>query len=451
MAPERDHLFLSYAVEDTPLLGWLALRLTAAGYRVWSDRLKLLGGEPYPLDIDYAIKERSFRVLALMSRHSVSKPNPVKERTLALNLAKARNQPDFLIPLNVDGLRPHELDWMTSDLTFIPFYPSWAVGLAALLEKLESVSTPHDPSAGRVILGNTLAALHAPVRREEKLWTNLLPLRIPAALKRLVLATPDGAWPSDETVAVQRGTVVWTFEEPPSTIHFEEHSDIDWETMSHRERGDDLVNVVRELASRAFERSCTKRGMRLEEDGTVWFPKGMLPGDRIQFRNYRGKRTHVNVVGTRRFRSSTGVQESLHHLAAHFSPRLFQFGGHYVRLQVRAHLTDANERPYSDGKMVVRRRKKVCKSWFNHQWLSRLMAILEWLGSGQQRLPFSSARGAFEVTLAPLALSAAFGISEDADQAGPAADAVEESTADAILDDSAEGEIDDDVEATDEG
>ena len=118
---------------------------------------------------------------------------------------------------------------------------------------------------------------------------------------------------------------------------------------------------------------------------------------------------------------------------------------------IEAHLTDANERPYSDGKMVVRRRKKVCKSWFNHEWLSRLMAILEWLGSGQQRLPFSSATGAFEATLAPITLSAAFGISEDANQAGPAADAVEESVADAIIDDSVEGAIDNDEEVPDEG
>lgn len=34
-----------------------------------------------------------------------------------------------MIPLNVDGLRPRELDWMTNDLTFISFRPSWADGL----------------------------------------------------------------------------------------------------------------------------------------------------------------------------------------------------------------------------------------------------------------------------------------------------------------------------------
>ena len=83
-------LFISYATEDSVLADWLALKLASEGYKVWYDRLKLLGGESYPRDITEAIRERTFRVIALFSRNSISKPNPVKERALALNLAKER-------------------------------------------------------------------------------------------------------------------------------------------------------------------------------------------------------------------------------------------------------------------------------------------------------------------------------------------------------------------------
>ena len=120
-ASVRDHLFISYAGEDWALADWLTRKLTAEGYRVWCDRFELLGGEPYPADIDDAITRRTFRLVALMSRSSVNKPNPRKEPTLAHNLARERGEPDFLIPLNVDGMKPTELDWMTTDLTFIPF------------------------------------------------------------------------------------------------------------------------------------------------------------------------------------------------------------------------------------------------------------------------------------------------------------------------------------------
>ena len=77
------HLFISYASEDVAFSDWLALKLVAEGYEVWYDRMKLLGGEPYPTDIDSAIKNQSFRVLGLVSGYSVSKPNPVKGMTFA--------------------------------------------------------------------------------------------------------------------------------------------------------------------------------------------------------------------------------------------------------------------------------------------------------------------------------------------------------------------------------
>ncbi len=82
-----DHLFISYATEDAALADWLTLKLTAQGYKVWCDRFKLLGGERFPRDIDIAIKEKTFRLLSLISRDSLAKENPTKERTLALSIA----------------------------------------------------------------------------------------------------------------------------------------------------------------------------------------------------------------------------------------------------------------------------------------------------------------------------------------------------------------------------
>src|SRR5438552_7355665 len=119
---QRDHLYVNYASEDGIFAEWLTLRLTAEGYKVWCDKTKLLGGESYPTNIDNALKESTFRVLALMSKNSNQKPNPLKERTTALRISQERGIEDFVIPLNVDGISPSELNWMVSDLTFIPFF-----------------------------------------------------------------------------------------------------------------------------------------------------------------------------------------------------------------------------------------------------------------------------------------------------------------------------------------
>ena len=170
---EREHLFISYASEDGAFAEWLTLKLTAEGYRVWCDRVKLLGGESYPRDIDTAIKERTFRVLAVLSHNSISKPNPVKERTLALGISRARNI-DFIIPLNIDGLKDSELDWMTSDLTYIPFCKNWSLGLNQLLKKLSTIYAPKSLKDGRMLVQSLCSQNTTVIKKQETIVTNLL-------------------------------------------------------------------------------------------------------------------------------------------------------------------------------------------------------------------------------------------------------------------------------------
>src|SRR3990172_7043575 len=148
-----DHLFISYATEDFALAEWLTLKLTAAGYKVWCDRFQLLGGERFPRDIDRAIKNDTFRLLALISKASIDKENPTKERTLALSIGRERKV-DFLIPLKVEPLSATDLNWMISDITYIPFDQGWAPGLAQLFKKLDNISAPKLLTDGLNIAAN---------------------------------------------------------------------------------------------------------------------------------------------------------------------------------------------------------------------------------------------------------------------------------------------------------
>ena len=64
----RDTLLLSHAnPEDNEFTLWLALQLANAGYRVWCDLTKLLGGEVFWDDIEEAIKTRTAKVLYVPS------------------------------------------------------------------------------------------------------------------------------------------------------------------------------------------------------------------------------------------------------------------------------------------------------------------------------------------------------------------------------------------------
>src|SRR5580692_9343689 len=86
----RNLLFISYAYENQVFAKWLARKLAFYGYGVWIDQIQLLGGESWVKDVDIAIKDRSFRVLGLLSKASIAKDNPRKERTLALQLGQQR-------------------------------------------------------------------------------------------------------------------------------------------------------------------------------------------------------------------------------------------------------------------------------------------------------------------------------------------------------------------------
>jgi hypothetical protein len=193
----RDHLFVSYAWEDGALAEWLTLRLTALGYRVWCDRFKLLGGESWPKDVDEAIKNRTFRMLQLVSRYSLHKENPIKERQLALALQRERRE-ELFIPLNIDGTRATELNWQISDIVWVPF-ENWGSGLRQLLEKLESVDAPRPLcEEGREIAATAAFPPRVVVTEPESIVTNWFPfLAIPPLVKRFATTLQGAVQMSD--------------------------------------------------------------------------------------------------------------------------------------------------------------------------------------------------------------------------------------------------------------
>jgi len=86
------------------------------------DDLKILAGEKWPQTIQQAIKERFFRMVAVISENSIDKENPLKERDEALAIEKNEGR-DFLIPLKLDDCN---FDLRVRTLNYVPFNRSWA-------------------------------------------------------------------------------------------------------------------------------------------------------------------------------------------------------------------------------------------------------------------------------------------------------------------------------------
>ena len=417
-APQRNHLFISYATENGDLAEWLALRLTTEGYRVWCDKTHLLGGESYPKDIDHAIKEHTFRLIALLSHASLAKPNPRKERTLGLSIARERNI-DFLIPLNVDGLSATELDWMTSDLTFIPFHPSWADGFAKLLKKLGAIGTPRDVVAGRASVCDWMAMQATPARRSERLRANLLPvLELPKIIhkfeitERVILPKLAEYWPF---YALHKSHSVWAFNAPPAELNVPVHqiASLSWQN-NPKSDGLRIHDVAISTLRRAITILCLQRGMKLiPKSGSIYFPNGMFDQDHIRFTTYDGKRSYISANGQRTFRMGDQRETVRYCLAPSFCLTSKDFVEMAVRVSIQLHLTDLKGFPLEASK-VISRRKRITKNWWNHEWLSRFLAVVEWLCNGQPECEvLRTASGAFRLSATPMMFSVDQGIDEE--------------------------------------
>lgn len=388
--PLRDHLFISYATENTSFVDWLAPKLAAEGYKVWYDRMKLLGGESYPRDIDRAISELSFRVLGVISRASIPKENPLKERTQALNVGK-RLGIDFLIPLKIENLTADELGWQLSDLTYVPFNRSWSQGFGQLVNALDRAGTPKDVAAGRSRLSDYFQLTECVKPVEERIWTNLLPLEdVPKLVHRFrarnaaVAAETDKVWP----IAPAGDGSYWAFSQPEEGLGVEATRiglEIDWR-QERRTSRDNWPQVVSILIRRAIELDCVRRGLMYNaEDRVLYFQGGRLPSDHFKFKGSQGEGRYLQVVGERSRGRPDGTRlVTKYSNAFQVRPSIANYGSPVIRILPTVRTTSVDGVPVK-GPSTNRARKSVTKGWWNYEWLSRVTAYASLLTDGQPR------------------------------------------------------------------
>ncbi|MDY6865793.1 MAG: toll/interleukin-1 receptor domain-containing protein [Halobacteriota archaeon] len=393
MNSKPDHLFISYATEDWALAEWLTLHLTAEGYLVWCDRFKLLGGESYPKDIDHAITNSTFKFISLLSRNSFEKENPLKERTLALNLARERKE-DFVIPIKVDDIKPTELGWMMSDLTYIDFHKNWAFGYKQLLKKLESVSAPNLLEDGMSVASQVFLDSNVFKDEPETVHSNCLQvIQIPKKIQKYHIGATTTWFALLElskrwAIYPKSTNEVFAFHEPLDEyrnnfkISYTSTYDID---PNEEIEGIETVNIVKSLLKRSLNAKFVQKGLQTYKKQT-YFPFGLLENDKIHFKTYTGKNTTVLVAGKRKWFKSGQTSEFYHyHIAPRFLIKESPFGDFIVVLTVGLFLTDTDGKPIQKRTAFARSRN-IRKKWYNHEWFSRYLGIISFISDGQDTI-----------------------------------------------------------------
>lgn len=143
--------------------------------------------------------------------------------------------------------------------------------------------------------------------------------------------------------------------------------------------------------------------------GLAYFPHRLLPKDKISFMSYMGKKSHVGVTALRKHRSGEPFR---YHLAPAFRPLIDSLDARYLQVSVSLYLTDMYGHSIPPAR-IPSRRKTICSSWWNHQWLSRILAITTWMTEGKEEITLvGNSTGNLRIAGWPLALQASVGIDE---------------------------------------
>lgn len=394
MKQARDHIFISYATEQSALCDWLARRLAAEGYAIWCDRQKLLGGENWPNDIDAAINERTFRMLALLSRASMNKPNPQGEWLKGIAIGKKIGIDNFVIPLNTEGLRPDEITWNLQPINYIPFTPSWAKGLAMLLKKLKSIDAPRVLNDGPRLAVESIVASSAIQNEPETLLSNCFEIiQIPRFIFKYKPASKlsrDVRWALQKEWACRDVSpyLVLAFDDPPAKttkkFRFRCVDRVSW-------RDTDLINgidtrhLVVSLIHKCLNRLLTAKGMKYCGTNKQWYmPQRLLDGDRVTFTLPGGKRSWFKGVGERTY-PTRKPEIYRYHLSLSFAILDGQADPYVMFLRNRVYLTNKRGEPL-EKKKIVSRRKHLCKTWFNKEWSARTLGTAQLLADNNMHI-----------------------------------------------------------------
>jgi hypothetical protein len=322
-----------------------------------------------------------------MSRSSVHKPNPRKERTLALNIAREPGRERFLVPLNVDGLAPIELDWLTSDITFIPFKDSWAAGVSQLLRLLHRENCPKGTADGRGVVSRLMAINECVVATSEDLTTNITRFTQIPPVVTSYRVTPKLIFGSRSFQDASRDwacysvspSQVLAFHPPGEGLKTWLRAEIDreyeWRGFNDV-KGIDTYNVVVCLLRRCVE-------TRLRELGFSWSASAeglVFPGpngQNIPVVLPDGSRTTVQHSGERTF-FRIGQPKARYRYRLAVCPRVETdtIADYGIRWRLGFEFTDTHGVPLH-ASMNQSRRKFLARSWFNRHWLLRLLAAIQ--------------------------------------------------------------------------
>lgn len=393
LAFSLDHLIIDHVDADAALAHWLARRLTLAGYHVWCRGLAPLAGSSVTETIRGLLSNRAFRYICILSPESLADPDFTARRNIAQAVGQQRED-GLMLPALAEPIDANALDQETRRLATARFTQGWAEGLKHIEEVLAATHCPRKPEGARDLAIRSYFPPDIVLAEPEILASNLFRvIQFPKVILRFhsKKSIDDEGSPYLPQWGYREigPTHFLSFHHPPIELARDlgiiPKGGAVWSAVSELDgvRVDDLT---KELLKKSLYAECRRRGLHYCEDrDLVYFPFDVLKHDHLSFRRLNGQATFFNVAGERTHGKGEHARKFRYHIAPVFVPKESSASGYEIIVRIRLRLTDTEGKLFS-GRTANARRKKICKSWWNKEWLARTMGVMQFLASDGDRI-----------------------------------------------------------------
>lgn len=385
LSPARDHVIIDHIDHDTALAHWLTRRLLLLGYRVWCRGLAPVVGSSVSQCVRDLVARRAVRYVCLLSPRALADPDFTARRHSALSYQ------GLTLPAVSVAIDRGLLDQETRGLEAARFDQNWAAGLRQIDAVLQAAQCPREPQGTQQIALSSCTDDHLVINEPETIASNLFEVtRLPVAIRRYHSRRPlvaehaqlAACWAYKQV----EPTCFLAFHDPPEqlrrTLSLSRRGGSNWQAVP-RIDGIATRDVVRELLRKSLLALCARRGLLTAPESSLpYFPAGLLKNDRLSLTTLTGEPTNFGVSGTRSYGRGERQTQYRYHLAPYFAPREREEHNTFdIIVRLHVHITDMSGATYNRHS-ANRRRKHLCKRWFNREWLLRTMGVMQYLAEG---------------------------------------------------------------------
>ena len=400
---QRDVVFLSHAnPEDNQFTKWLATKVSQQGYAVFCDLMHFKGGEDFWRDAESAIRRRTAKFVYVLSRTSNIKQGPLNELRVAANVARDHNLNDFIIPIGIDDLPARDANIEIARLNIISAEQNWAAAMRMLLEKLTKDAVPrtsgHNIEASIPQWRDSIELSSELIDAPDLYMSNWFPIvKTPSKLFVHRISGFGDLRKAANQLPWAAKVVKWNIcsfaDATGISTHLPSGFNVTNSTeISESEFGSNTMYVQNsyvntrqlkaELYRLAFEQYCSLQGLgtyrMANRARCLYFPRGLLNGDKVHFSYLEGRSKWKNLAGYRSRMHSDGKRFRRYwHFGVQARPLfepmpVFALTPHVV-------FSSDGKQVWTSTKKLHQARRSQCKDWWNNDWRDRLIGTMAWL------------------------------------------------------------------------